>query len=80
MTGEITGLGLGLGLGLDLGLGLGLDINRVGVYMLSFSDPVSLPEELLRLCKRYTNLGQEIARLSILVTESREARLSTVNG
>jgi hypothetical protein len=32
---------------------LGLDINRIGEYMLAFSEEISLPDELLLLCNRY---------------------------
>jgi hypothetical protein len=51
---------------------LGLDINRIGEYMLAFSEQIPLPDELLLLCKRYKARESDIRRLSKLVTKATE--------
>ena len=51
---------------------IGLDINRIGEYMLAFSEQISLPDELLLLCKRYKARERDIRRLSKLTTKATE--------
>ncbi|MHA2494667.1 MAG: hypothetical protein ACXAEI_04200 [Candidatus Hodarchaeales archaeon] len=49
---------------------LGLDINRPGVHMLTFSEPILLPPSLLRLCQKYHRLGDVIRQLGKAVTRA----------
>ncbi|MFQ5976812.1 MAG: hypothetical protein ACE5OZ_01620 [Candidatus Heimdallarchaeota archaeon] len=49
---------------------LGLDINRPGVHMLTFSEPILLTPYLLRLCHKYDQLGQVIDQLGKAVTRA----------
>ena len=49
---------------------LGLDINRPGVHMLTFSEPILLPPYLLRLCQKYRRLEDVIRQLGKAVTRA----------
>ncbi|MFQ5976928.1 MAG: hypothetical protein ACE5OZ_02205 [Candidatus Heimdallarchaeota archaeon] len=49
---------------------LGLDINRPGVHMLTFSEPVLLTPYLLQLCHKYHRLEDVIRQLGKAVTRA----------
>jgi 2-oxo-4-hydroxy-4-carboxy--5-ureidoimidazoline (OHCU) decarboxylase len=49
---------------------LGLDINRPGVHMLTFSEPVLLTPYLLQLCHKYHRLEDAIRQLGKAVTRA----------
>ena len=53
---------------------LGLDVNRISQYMLSFSEPVVLPETMKTMIKRYLALGKIIPKLSSLVSQANSHR------
>jgi len=39
---------------------IGIDINRLGLYMVSFNTPINLPFDLLQLIKRYNHLSKKV--------------------
>jgi len=43
---------------------IGLDVNRVGPYILVFSQQIELPKTIVTICDRYTKLGNIISNLS----------------
>ncbi|MCE7737463.1 MAG: hypothetical protein GPJ54_21415 [Candidatus Heimdallarchaeota archaeon] len=43
---------------------IGLDVNRVGPYVLVFSQKNEIPKMLSTICKRYITLGEVISKLS----------------
>jgi hypothetical protein len=49
---------------------LGLDINRPGVHMLTFSEPILLTPSLLRLCQKFHRLGGVIGQLGKAITRA----------
>ncbi|MFQ5977222.1 MAG: hypothetical protein ACE5OZ_03695 [Candidatus Heimdallarchaeota archaeon] len=49
---------------------LGLDMNRPGVHMLTFSEPILLTTSLLRLCQKYHRLADVIRQLGKAVTRA----------
>jgi len=42
---------------------LGIDVNRIGPYILAFSEDISLPDELLTVMTRYLRLEEVISKL-----------------
>ncbi|MFQ5976551.1 MAG: hypothetical protein ACE5OZ_00290 [Candidatus Heimdallarchaeota archaeon] len=55
---------------------LGLDINRPGVHMLTFSEPLLLTPSLLQLCQKHVRLGVVIGELGKAVTRATRWRRS----
>jgi hypothetical protein len=52
-------------------LGIGVDVNRLGDDMLTFSEPVTLPSDILVLIKRYNKLETPIKELSLALTRKK---------
>ncbi|MFV2014712.1 MAG: hypothetical protein ACC656_04750, partial [Candidatus Heimdallarchaeota archaeon] len=54
---------------------IGLDVNRVGPYVLVFSQEISLPQILITICQRYLHLGEEISKLSTALSRRETVKL-----
>lgn len=48
---------------------IGLDVNRVGPYVLVFSQKIEIPKMLSTICERYTRLGEVISKLSAALSK-----------
>ncbi|MCH8908599.1 MAG: hypothetical protein IH840_16050 [Candidatus Heimdallarchaeota archaeon] len=50
---------------------IGLDVNRVGPYVLVFSQKIDVSGVLSTICERYTKLAAVISKLSAAISKTR---------